>query len=100
MSEQKLDAVPLNPLWERNHESLTEANFIIGNNPIETFSRVSSVLAFFSDVHHLQHPDRPEKFTYDGHSGYWICIQSLRAAIEAQVEPMRSVARQRKEERS
>ncbi len=59
MSEQKLDAVPLNPLWERNHESLTEANFIIGNNPIETFSRVSSVLAFFSDVHHLRHPDRP-----------------------------------------
>ena len=99
MSETaNLKAVPSNSLWERNPESLTEVNFIIGDNPLETFSHVDSVLAFFSDIHLMKNPDRPEKFTYAGHNGYWICIQSLRAAIEAQVEHMESAALKQKKE--
>ncbi len=98
MSETKLEAVPSNPLWERNPESLTEVNFIIGDNPIETFSRVNSMLALFSDIHLMQNPDRPEKFTYSGHTGYWICIHSLRVAIEAQVDHMNAMAKKKEGE--
>ena len=44
MSETKLEAVPPNPRWEKNPESLImEVNFIIGDNPMETFSHVDSV---------------------------------------------------------
>ena len=86
MSETtKLEAVPSNPLWEKNPESLTEVNFIIGDNPMETFSHVDSVLALFNDIHLMENPDRPEKFTYEGHAGYWICIHTLRSAIKTQL---------------
>ncbi len=98
MSEPKLEAVPPNPLWENNPESLTEVNFMIGDNPMETFSHVDSVLALFNDIHLMENPDRPEKFTRDGHTGYWICIHSLRVAIEAQVDHMNTMAKKKEAE--
>ena len=45
----------------------------------------------------MENPDRPEKFTYEGHAGYWIFIHTLRSAIKSQVDHMNSVARKEEE---